>query len=72
LCRAGLVTHFHEKPSGARLDSMAHASKHATPDDPFEASMGIYVFKRDVLTALLQARRLCRSRRSVLALKLDP
>jgi len=24
---------------------LAHASKHATPEFPFEASMGIYVFK---------------------------
>lgn len=33
---------------------MAHASKHATPGDPFEASMGVYIFKRDVLMSLLQ------------------
>lgn len=51
---AGLVTHFIEKPTGSRLESMAHASKHATPEDPFEASMGIYIFKRDALVSLLQ------------------
>ncbi|KAK9828450.1 hypothetical protein WJX72_000056 [[Myrmecia] bisecta] len=50
----GLVTDFAEKPSGDKLDSMAHASKHATPEDPFEASMGIYIFKREVLEKLLQ------------------
>ena len=33
---------------------MAHASKHATPSAPFEASMGIYIFKREALVALLQ------------------
>lgn len=35
-----------EKPSGDRLEVLAHASKHATAEFPFEASMGIYVFKR--------------------------
>ena len=50
---AGLVTHFMEKPTGSRLESMAHASKHATPNAPFEASMGVYIFKRDVLVSLL-------------------
>lgn len=50
---AGLVTHFIEKPTGSRLESMAHASKHATPSSPFEASMGIYVFKSNVLVDLL-------------------
>jgi len=42
-----------EKPTGERLESMAHASKHATPTAPFEASMGVYIFKRDVLVSLL-------------------
>ncbi len=42
-----------EKPTGSRLESMAHASKHATPQAPFEASMGVYIFKRDVLVSLL-------------------
>ena len=50
---AGFVTHFMEKPTGSRLESMAHASKHATPSAPFEASMGVYIFKRDVLVSLL-------------------
>ncbi|KAK9831226.1 hypothetical protein WJX74_008354 [Apatococcus lobatus] len=49
----GLVTDFSEKPAGPQLQRMAHASKHATPDYPFEASMGVYVFTRDALTRLL-------------------
>ncbi len=44
--RAGEVESFVEKPSGDRLEVLAHASKHATQEFPFEASMGIYVFKR--------------------------
>ena len=42
-----------EKPTGHRLEALAHASKHATPALPFEASMGLYVFKRVVLERLL-------------------
>ena len=34
-----------EKPTGDRLEMLAHASKHASPEFPFEASMGIYVFR---------------------------
>ncbi|KAK9794930.1 hypothetical protein WJX73_010196 [Symbiochloris irregularis] len=49
----GVVTQFYEKPSGATLETMAHASRNATPDKPFEASMGVYVFGRDVLVSLL-------------------
>jgi len=47
------VVNFLEKPTGDHLESMAHASKHATPTAPFEASMGVYIFKRDVLVSLL-------------------
>ena len=32
---------------------MRNVSKNATEQDPFEASMGVYVFKRDVLVSLL-------------------
>ena len=32
---------------------MAHASRSATSEKPFEASMGIYVFSKDVLVELL-------------------
>lgn len=48
-----MVVDFSEKPAGPQLQRMAHASKHATPDYPFEASMGVYVFTRDALTRLL-------------------
>ena len=41
-----------EKPSGDRLEVLAHASKHATSEFPFEASMGIYVFKCAPLLSL--------------------
>ena len=44
---------FVEKPSGAQLEEMAHASRNATSEKPFEASMGIYVFNKDVLVELL-------------------
>jgi glucose-1-phosphate adenylyltransferase len=61
LCRVdpdtGLVGDFTEKPTGKRLEEMAHASKHASSDDPFEASMGVYVFKSEVLVELLQGGR---------------
>ncbi|KAK9844020.1 hypothetical protein WJX81_002055 [Elliptochloris bilobata] len=50
---SGVVESFVEKPTGDRLEVLAHASKHATPEFPFEASMGIYVFKRKALVALL-------------------
>lgn len=52
---AGVVTQFYEKPSGKQLESMAHASRNATPEAPYEASMGIYVFNRDVLVSLLDS-----------------
>ena len=40
-----------EKPSGDALHEWKGVSKNATQQDPFEASMGIYVFKRDVLVS---------------------
>ena len=46
--RAGLVDDFEEKPSTDRLEQLVGASKHASGEDPFEASMGIYMFKREV------------------------
>ena len=52
-CCAGLVTDFEEKPSAERMQQLEGVSKNATSEDPFEASMGIYMFKRDVLTKLL-------------------
>lgn len=43
------ISKFHEKPSGDDLAKLKAVSKNATEQDPFEVSMGIYVFKRDVL-----------------------
>ena len=50
---AGLVTDFEEKPSSERLAQLEGVSKNASGEDPFEASMGIYMFKREVLEKLL-------------------
>jgi ADP-glucose pyrophosphorylase len=49
----GMVTDFEEKPSTERLKSLERVSKHATAEDPFEASIGIYMFRREVLERLL-------------------
>ncbi|CAK0781127.1 hypothetical protein CVIRNUC_005292 [Coccomyxa viridis] len=49
----GLVTDFEEKPSSERLAQLEGVSKNASGEDPFEASMGIYMFKREVLEKLL-------------------
>lgn len=43
------ISLFQEKPSGDDLANLKAVSKNATEQDPFEVSMGIYVFKRDVL-----------------------
>lgn len=50
---AGYVTEFEEKPSRERLVNLEGVSKNATAEDQFEASMGIYMFKREVLERLL-------------------
>lgn len=44
---------FEEKPSKDRLEALAKRSRHASEEDPFEASMGIYMFRREVLERLL-------------------
>jgi glucose-1-phosphate adenylyltransferase len=50
---------FDEKPAPARLDELRPKNPHAatalglSPDKPFVASMGIYVFSRDVLHEVL-------------------
>lgn len=44
---------FQEKPSKDRLQALEGGSKNATTEDPFEASMGIYMFRREVLERLL-------------------
>jgi glucose-1-phosphate adenylyltransferase len=54
----GHITGFEEKPNAARLGEMrssapAGASQGLTPDKPFVASMGIYVFSRDALLDIL-------------------
>ncbi len=56
--RLGQITAFEEKPSPARLETLGQTpppaafTSHA-PDRPFIASMGVYVFSRDVLFELL-------------------
>ncbi|DBB12890.1 TPA: hypothetical protein ACH3X3_005650 [Trebouxia sp. C0006] len=50
----GRISLFYEKPTGDDLDKVRSVSRNATEENPFEASMGIYVFKRDVLVNLLR------------------
>uniref|UniRef100_A0A061RS02 glucose-1-phosphate adenylyltransferase n=1 Tax=Tetraselmis sp. GSL018 TaxID=582737 RepID=A0A061RS02_9CHLO len=52
----GRVTAFVEKPGEEALEQMAHASSYSTAEEPFEASMGVYVFRREVLENLLLDR----------------
>jgi len=59
--RAGQITAFEEKPKADRLTQIGQSippsatfAKH-TPDKPFVASMGIYVFSREVLLKMLHA-----------------
>jgi glucose-1-phosphate adenylyltransferase len=55
----GQIVGFEEKPSSARLAEMGSSipkgttAGGVTPDKPFVASMGIYVFSREVLLELL-------------------
>ena len=42
-----------EKPSGEALHNWKGVSKNSTEQNPFEASMGIYVFKREALVPAL-------------------
>ena len=57
--RQGQIAGFEEKPNAARLEEMGSsipkgaAVGGTTPDRPFVASMGIYVFSRDVLLEIL-------------------
>jgi glucose-1-phosphate adenylyltransferase len=59
----GQVSGFEEKPTRARLEELgSSAPPHSaagllTPDKPFVASMGIYVFSRDVLYDVLSRSR---------------
>ncbi|HMC78408.1 MAG TPA: glucose-1-phosphate adenylyltransferase [Vicinamibacterales bacterium] len=56
----GHINGFEEKPNTARLAEMKSSAPSGaavgglTPDKPFVASMGIYVFSRDVLLDILQ------------------
>jgi glucose-1-phosphate adenylyltransferase len=56
----GHINGFEEKPDAARLAEMKSSAPHGgsigglTPDKPFVASMGIYVFSRDVLLDIVQ------------------
>jgi len=56
---AGQVTGFEEKPTSERLTEMQATAPHPpielTPDRPFVASMGIYVFSREVLHEVLSS-----------------
>jgi glucose-1-phosphate adenylyltransferase len=57
--RDGQIAGFEEKPNASRLAEMKTSVPHGstaggvTPDKPFVASMGIYVFSRDVLLEML-------------------
>jgi glucose-1-phosphate adenylyltransferase len=59
--RSGRIVAFEEKPKTDRLreigQSIPPGSTHVghTPDKPFVASMGVYVFSRDVLLEMLAA-----------------
>jgi glucose-1-phosphate adenylyltransferase len=59
----GHISGFEEKPSAERLTEMKTSvpsgplSARMTPDKPFMASMGIYVFSRDVLHEVLARDR---------------
>jgi glucose-1-phosphate adenylyltransferase len=57
----GQIRGFEEKPNAARLAAMGSSvpkgtvmTGGVTPDKPFVASMGIYVFSRDVLLEMLE------------------
>ena len=59
--RSGQIVAFEEKPNRARLAEIGQSIPHgatfggASGDRPFVASMGIYVFSRDVLLDALQS-----------------
>jgi glucose-1-phosphate adenylyltransferase len=59
--RGGQIVAFEEKPTRARLREMGGSAPRGSgapeppPDKPFIASMGVYVFSRDVLLEMLAA-----------------
>jgi glucose-1-phosphate adenylyltransferase len=59
--QSGRIVAFEEKPAADRLAEIGQSipkgtpfSGHHTPDKPFVASMGVYLFSRDVLLDILQ------------------
>jgi glucose-1-phosphate adenylyltransferase len=64
---SGQIRDFAEKPKGADLDAMKvdttvlGLDKTEAKEKPFIASMGIYVFKKDVLVNLLKSDELCKT-----------
>jgi glucose-1-phosphate adenylyltransferase len=50
----GVVEQFAEKPGKGALQELTQGSKYSSETQPFEASMGIYLFRRQVLEELLQ------------------
>ena len=62
--RSGQISGFEEKPDAARLAEIERVScpgrrryRRTPPDKPFVASMGIYVFSREVLLDMLERPR---------------
>lgn len=47
------ILQFIEKPTPTQLKELAYCSQYASNSQPFEASTGVYVFKREVLEHLL-------------------
>jgi hypothetical protein len=54
IANAGRIRKFKEKPSQSELEQFRNAApEDVDPVKPFQASMGVYVFKREVLESLL-------------------
>ena len=75
--RTGQIVAFEEKPKAGRLDEIGRSippgatfGAHA-PDKPFVASMGIYVFSRDVLLDILEREGATDFGREVIPAALD-
>jgi len=65
------ILHFREKPISVELPLFENMSLGAEPDKPFVASMGLYVFKADVLKDLLKNTALLDFGRDVLPYAID-
>jgi glucose-1-phosphate adenylyltransferase len=75
--RSGQIIAFEEKPNAARLGEIGQSipqgaifSGHS-PEKPFVASMGVYVFSRDVLLELLAANEARDFGREIIPASLD-